>query len=325
MQQVRRKEVLSAEPVDTRLAMSLPAPRLQRPALRAVAPLSPITRDRSLTLGGAPLPVPVRRRGGMLVRLGNLWVLHRRLAMRIVALLVALAVALGAYVFRDELAVGLGVVGSVVTGQMADAGFAIERIEINGLALRREADVARALGIEEGSTSLGFDVEAARLRVEEIPSIAAATIRKAYPDRLVVSIEEKEAMARWRVDGATMLVDAAGRPIAPATSANTDLMLVIGEGASDDAMPMINLINRYPDLTFDLAAINRVADRRWDLIFYSGLRVLLPETGVVDALSRLNDYQLEHQLLNRDVELIDMRVPQYVAVRQTVREEEESE
>ena len=44
---------------------------------------------------------------------------------------------------------------------------------------------------------------------------------------------------------------------------------------------------------------------------------------MVDALSRLNDYQLEHQVLQRDLDLIDMRVAQYVAVRPTVREEED--
>lgn len=321
---MRRKEVIGAVPASSPLAP--PAPRIERPALRVVPSLSPLTRDRSPALiGGRGMLVPIRRRGGMLVSLGNWWVLHKKLALRVVALLIALCIAVGGYVLRDEVSEGLGVVGNVLTGHMADAGFGIEKIEINGLSLTREADVAHALGIEGGSTSLGFDIAEARLRVEEIPSIASATIRKVYPDRLLVSITEKAPMARWRIDGATMLIDASGSPIAPASIENGDLPLVIGEGAGDNAAAMINLVNRYPDLTFDLAAINRVADRRWDLIFYSGLRVQLPETGVVDALGRLNDYQLDHQVLQRDLDLIDMRVAQYVAVRPTVREEEDDQ
>lgn len=318
MQQVRRKESGLDAPVS-----SPPAPRIQRPALRVVSTLSPVARDRSLVPGGGRgMVVPVRRRGGILVTLGNWWVLHKKLALRVVALLVVAVLAVGGYVFRDDLGDGLGVVANVASGHLADAGFGIERIEITGLSLTREADIAHALGISEGSTSLDFDIAAARLRVEEIPSVAEATIRKVYPDELIVTIIEKEPMARWRIDGATMLIDASGAPIAPAGVANGDLPLVIGEGAGDNAMAMINLVNRYPDLTFDLAALNRVADRRWDLIFYSGLRVQLPETGVVDALSRLNQYQLDHQLLQRDLDLIDMRVAQYVAVRPTVREED---
>lgn len=318
MQQVRRKEFLMDAPVSTP-----PAPLIQRPALRVVTGLSPVTRDRALVpSGGHGVLVPMRRRGGMLVTLGNWWVLHKKLALRVVALLVAITLVIGGYVFRDELAVGMGVVGNVASGQLADAGLGIATIEISGLSLTREADVVRALAIEEDMTSLGFDIAAARLRIEEIPSVAEATIRKIYPDELIVSITEKEPMARWRIGGTTMLIDASGAPIAPAGVANGGLPMVIGEGAADNAAAMINLVNRYPDLTFDLAALNRVADRRWDLIFYSGLRVQLPATGVVDALSRLNKYQLEHQLLQRDLDLIDMRVAQYVAVRPTVREEE---
>src|SRR5690554_6364887 len=105
--------------------------------------------------------------------------------------MIVLCVAIGGYVMREEMSDGLGVIGNVLTGHMADAGFGIEKIEINGLSLTREADVARALGIEGGSTSLGFDIAEARLRVEEIPSIASATIRKVYPDSLLISITEK--------------------------------------------------------------------------------------------------------------------------------------
>lgn len=318
MQQVRRKDSFDVAPVASVLAP--PAPRIQRPALRVVSDLSPA--NRAVVPSKRARLVPVRRRGGTLVTLGNWWVLHRKFALRMIALAVLVMLAGGAYVMRDDLADGGGIVASLVTGQIADAGFGIEKIEISGLALTREADVARALGIAEGETSLGFDIAEARLRIEEIPSVASATIRKVYPDSLLVTISEKQPVARWRVDGATMLIDASGSPIAPARSENADLPLVIGEGAGDNAMAMINLINRYPDLTFDLAALNRVADRRWDLIFYSGLRVQLPETGVVDALSRLNSYQLDHQVLQRDLDLIDMRVAQYVAVRPTVREEE---
>lgn len=318
MQQVRRKEAFDVAPVASVLAP--PAPRIQRPALRVVSDLSPA--NRAVVPSKRARLVPVRRRGGTLVTLGNWWVLHRKFALRMIALAVLVMLAGGAYVMRDDLADGGSIVASLVTGQIADAGFGIEKIEISGLALTREADVARALGIAEGETSLGFDIAEARLRIEEIPSVASATIRKVYPDSLLVTISEKQPVARWRIDGATMLIDASGSPIAPARSENADLPLVIGEGAGDNAMAMINLINRYPDLTFDLAALNRVADRRWDLIFYSGLRVQLLETGVVDALSRLNTYQLDHQVLQRDLDLIDMRVAQYVAVRPTVREEE---
>lgn len=322
MQQVRREFAADAMLAEDRTALSRPpAPSTSRPKLKPVAPVAPIGRDRALAVSRGKLPVPVRRRGGILVTLGNLWVLHKKLALRALALMLAAALVMAAYVARDELTAGAVIVGNLVTGQVAEAGFGITRIEITGQALTRERDVARALEIDGATTSLSFDAEAARQRVEEIPSVETATIRKIYPDSLIVTITEKVPVARWRIDGATMLIDARGSPIAPAGFENSDLMLVIGEGAGDDAVAMITLMSRYPDLTADLAALSRIADRRWDLIYYSGLRVQLPETGVVAALNRLNQYNGQHQILARDIELIDMRVPQYVAVRPTVRDD----
>lgn len=310
MQQVRRDALASATP----------APKTSRPRLKSVEPIAPILRERSPAVRSG-LPAPVRRRGGIMVRLANLWVLHKGIALRVVVLVVLIGAGLAAYVLRDEIGTGASVAGHLVTGQVAEAGFGVAQIEITGQALTREADVMRALGIENFTNTLAYDAEAARVRIEEIPSVETATIRKVYPDSIIVTITEKVPAARWRIDGLTMLIDARGEPIAPARFENGDLTLVIGEGAGDDALAMVRLMKRYPDLTTDLAALSRIADRRWDLIYYSGLRVQLPEQGVVTALERLDRYNREDQLLARDVDLIDMRIPQYVAVRPTVRDD----
>ncbi|WP_127142916.1 cell division protein FtsQ/DivIB [Pelagibacterium montanilacus] len=324
MQQVRRDQFEPAVPVVDRRP-GAPSPQIARPRIKPIQPFVPAKgTGRALMPRGKSSPLPaILRRRSMLVSVGHLWVLHRRLATRIL-LALALAGLIGAaYVLREEVAAGFASAGEVAESVAASNGFAIAEIEISGQALTREADIVRALALEDVGTTLTYDVEAARLRIEEIPSVDAATIRRIYPDSIDVTITEKTPVARWRIDGRTMLVDARGTPIAPASFANGDLTLVIGEGAADDALPMINLMERFPDLTQELAALSRIADRRWDLIYYTGLRVQLPETGVVAALDRLDAYHRDHLLLDRDLDLIDMRVPQYVAVRPTVREDQE--
>jgi cell division protein FtsQ len=80
-------------------------------------------------------------------------------------------------------------------------------------------------------------------------------------------------------------------------------------------MVMIHALDKYPALTEDLAALSRIGERRWDLIFYSGLRVQLPENGVAQALVQLDQDQRDSQLLDRDVTVIDMRVPGMVSLK----------
>ncbi|MCD7060132.1 cell division protein FtsQ/DivIB [Pelagibacterium xiamenense] len=324
MQQVRRAYVPDDAPgIETATRPHSPAPKVSRPSIKPVAPMVPLARERSPAVARRNLPVSLKRRRGVLVGLGHLWVLHRTLVLRAAALVIVAAGLLGAYVFRDEIGQGAMYGADIVSGRAAQAGLGVAQISMTGQALTREADIIAALDVDDFTTTFTFDAEAARQRIEKIASVESATIRKIYPDTLDVMVTEKTPVARWRIDGETYLIDATGAPIARARFENGDLPLVIGAGAGDDALAMVNLIERFPAVTGDLAALVRIADRRWDLVYFTGLRVQLPESGVVPALERLGTYQADYQLLDRDLDLIDMRVPEYVAVRPTQREEED--
>ena len=149
----------------------------------------------------------------------------------------------------------------------------------------------------------------------------SATVRKIYPNRIAIDLVEKEPVLRWRIGDWTYLVDKTGTAIARDPGSYADLPLVVGDGANDDALIMVNALERHTALRQNLAALSRIGDRRWDLIYYTGLRVQLPEHGVAQALDRLDMYQRDYALLDRDVTLIDLRVPGVVAVKPTVRED----
>jgi cell division protein FtsQ len=215
--------------------------------------------------------------------------------------------------------------GDLAQGEFADAGFGIGRIGITGQALADEQQIVIALGLGPTTSTLNFDVEAARARIEELPAVETATVRKVYPDHVAVEVTEKVPVARWRVDGVTFVVDANGEQIGEDRGAYAELPLVIGDGAADDALVMIRALDRHETLNYDLVALSRIADRRWDLLYETGLRVQLPEVGVGPALQQLQTLQDKFAVLDRDVTVIDLRVPGLVALKPTVREEKEDE
>jgi cell division protein FtsQ len=223
--------------------------------------------------------------------------------------------AVGLYEGRDQVSAGAMAVYSMAQGEFARAGFGISSIKITGQTLTSEAAILKALEIDRLTSTLNFDADAALARIETIPSVASANIRKVYPSGLAVSIVEKEPMARWRIGDKTWLVDENGSPIIADDGSFRTLPLVVGEGAADDATVMIRALGQYPALKEDLAALSRVGDRRWDLIFYSGLRVQLPESGVAQALAQLSQYQADYQLLDRDVNVIDLRVSGMISLK----------
>jgi len=272
------------------------------------------------------LPVPVRSRQRRLANnFGRTWVLHRKAMLRGVAVAALLAGSALVYQLREPIASGAAILAEVAQGRFADAGLAIGEISISGQRLTSEQAIFDALGVEPHTSTVSFDVEAARQRIAELPAVQSVTVRKTYPGDIIVTIAEKLPVARWRVDGITFVVDGAGEQIGEDRGAYGDLPLVVGDGANDDAMVMIRALDQYPALKEGLVALSRIADRRWDLIYYSGLRVQLPELGVAQALGRLQSYQADYALMDRDLSLIDLRVPGVVALKPVVRDGEAGE
>jgi cell division protein FtsQ len=262
------------------------------------------------------LPVIVRSTGQRaLVAITHTWVLHRKRVLQAMLGVVALVLVVVGWETRDTLAVGVQNLRALIEGEVAEAGFGISKINLTGQNITTEAEIVQALAIEPRITTLNYDAEAARARLLELPAVATASVRKIYPGEVEVTITEKEPVARWRVDGVTFLVDMNGEQIAQDDGSFTALPLIVGDGAADDAMPMIRAMARYDALKSGLAALSRIGDRRWDLIYYTGLRVQLPELGVAQALSKLETYQERYALLDRDVTLIDLRVPGMVAIK----------
>lgn len=262
------------------------------------------------------LPVPIRslsKRARTNFR--QAWILHRKLILRGIAAAIVLAAVVGLYEARELVAAGAARVSDMAQGEFAKAGFGIAKINITGQVLTSEAELVKALAVPPNGSTLNYDADAARDRILKIPSIKSVTIRKVYPGELQVLVEEKLPMARWRIGDATYLVDAEGSPVAPDDGSFRELPLVVGEGAADDAMVMVKALDRHPAVRENLAALSRVGDRRWDLIYYTGLRVQLPELGVAQALDQLEMYQQSQRLLDRDVLTIDMRVGGMVSLK----------
>ena len=270
------------------------------------------------------LPVPIRTpRQKLTNRLNRAVVLHGGLIRRGLMVAALLAGCVTLYQVREPIGALVNTLGGVAQGNFAQAGLAIGEIKISGQTLTSEQEIFDALGIQPHTSTLGFDVEAARQRIAELSAVDTVTVRKTYPGDVTVLVTEKEPVARWAVDGVTFLIDGKGDQIGEAGGAYSELPLVIGDGAADDALVMIRALKGFPMLQEGLVALSRIADRRWDLIYDTGLRVQLPEQGVAQAMTRLVSYQDDYQLLDRDVNTIDLRIDSVVAVRPNKPEDTE--
>lgn len=196
------------------------------------------------------------------------------------------------------------------------AGFRIETVSLAGAKQVTREEVFAVAGVSPTTSLLFFDVEAARARLKSVPWIADATVRKLYPDRLEITVEERNAFALWQLQGKVSVIAADGTTVmAEASPSFARLPFVVGRGAETRAQAFLGVLDRFPSLRDQVRASILVAERRWNLRLKNGIDVRLPETQVDKALQRLADLDRDKSLLTRDIQWVDLRLPDRVTVR----------
>jgi cell division protein FtsQ len=195
------------------------------------------------------------------------------------------------------------------------AGFRIAAVSLSGEKHVSRAEIFSAAGVTDRASLLFLDVDAARARLKAIPWIAEAAVRKLYPDRLQITVTERDAFALWQHGGDVSVIAADGTVVGPLADWRfAHLPLVVGPGAAARAREFLALLDAHPDIRQQVRASVLVAERRWNLKLKNGLDVRLPEADVPRALDTLAELDRDKQLISRDITAIDLRLPDRVSV-----------
>ncbi len=194
-------------------------------------------------------------------------------------------------------------------------GFRIAAISLTGEKEVSREEVLTIAGVTGRASLLFLDADAARARLMANPWIADAAVLKLYPNRLQITVTERQAFALWQKDGQVSVIAADGTVLEPFVEGRyRALPLVVGLGAAGQAKDFLAVLDRYPDIRSQLRASILVAQRRWNLHLANGVDVRLPETDIETALDRLMRLDRDKKLLSRDITAVDLRLPDRVTV-----------
>jgi cell division protein FtsQ len=195
-------------------------------------------------------------------------------------------------------------------------GFGIAAVSLTGPKEVSREEVLATAGVTARASLLFLDADAARARLMANPWIADAAILKLYPDRLQITVTERQAFALWQENGRLSVIAADGTVLEPfVENRYRSLPLVVGRGAERQAKDFLAIVDRYPDIHALVRASILVAQRRWNLRLTNGIDVRLPEGNVAPALDRLVALDREKKLLSRDIVAVDLRLPDRVSVQ----------
>ena len=195
-------------------------------------------------------------------------------------------------------------------------GMRIAEVSLSGQRQVSREEIFAAAGVTENSSLLFLDVADARARLEAIPWIAEATVLKLYPDRLQITVTEREAFALWQLSGKISVIAADGTALSAKLEPRlVTLPFVVGPGAAAKARDFLAILDKHPLIRDQVRASILVGERRWNLRLKNGIDVRLPDTDVERALETLARLNAQKNLLNRDITAVDLRLPDRLTVR----------
>ncbi|MDX1737804.1 MAG: FtsQ-type POTRA domain-containing protein, partial [Alphaproteobacteria bacterium] len=196
--------------------------------------------------------------------------------------------------------------------------FVLKEVLVQGRQETNAEDILNAIGMRRGDPMLDFNADEVRKKIEALGWVETASVERKLPDHIIVRLRERVPAAIWQNDKEYILVDRNGVEI---TKEKIDkyahLKVLTGKDAPKHALSLLNIIEQVPDLKEHVIGAAWVSDRRWTLHLKDKISVRLPADNPQLAWRKLALMIQDHDLLNRDIELIDLRQPDRTIIRMT--------
>lgn len=198
----------------------------------------------------------------------------------------------------------------------ARLGLVVTDVKVEGRETTDRDTILAALGAAPGTPILAVSPTRAREQLEKLPWVHSAVVERRLPDTVYVRLVERKPLALWQHGGKLELIDREGAVI-PVTRLDrfAKLPMVVGEHAASHAAELLDILTTEPDLAARVSAAIRVGDRRWNLRIDNAIDVLLPADSPANAWAQLANLERSSAILKRDVQVVDVRLPDRLVVR----------
>lgn len=162
-------------------------------------------------------------------------------------------------------------------------------------------------------TFFTLDLDHTRKSFEKLPWVRSVSVRRRWPDRLEISLEEHVALARW---GSQALVNSNGELFDAAS--NDELPVLNGPAGMETelAKGLVDIRNILAPIRKKPVELSLSARRAWIIRLDDGAHLELGREQVKQRLSKFVDaYPATLGSLNRSVAYVDLRYPNGFAVR----------
>jgi len=192
----------------------------------------------------------------------------------------------------------------------------IEKVQIEGtLTFVTEQQIKNAIGAEVSTSLISVNLDRIKQKLEDLPWIRAAEIRRQWPDALSITVEEEIAIARW---GSKQLLNQQGQVFQPENIEEMQQLPLLS-GPDHSEAKVMRQYQEFNQLLYPLGV--RIRDLTlnnsgsYELTLTNGVWVKLGRQDVLERLRRLVVFlQSEYGKEMQQIVAIDLRYRNGLAV-----------
>ncbi|MFC3526635.1 cell division protein FtsQ/DivIB [Paracoccus mangrovi] len=202
-----------------------------------------------------------------------------------------------------------GGIDSIVDKVQHREAFMVKMMTIEGASPVVDKGLRAMLPVALPASSFDIDLDNLRERVLKLDAVEAVELRIKPGGILSATVTERVPVVLWRHARGIELLDKTGHRVASATSREVrkDLPIIAGEGADRATPEALALIDAAGPVLPRLRGLERMGERRWDLVLDRGQRIKLPPEGALQALESVIAQDRAQAMLDRDISVVDLR------------------
>lgn len=188
--------------------------------------------------------------------------------------------------------------------------FALKSVQVKSDFKRiTSSEVKAVVAPYAGAGFFQLDVDGIQRQLQNLPWVQQASVRRAWPDSLVVTVYEQQPVAQWGDDG---LLNASGELFHPPLVVHGDLPRLNGVANSERLLlqRMRDVNEMVQPLGLRVSSMSLDQRRAWDIELDNGLQLKLGREQEIRRIQRfVQFYPRLLALRAADAKVVDLRYP----------------
>jgi len=197
--------------------------------------------------------------------------------------------------------------------------FVVDEIYVEGCNMLTPSDVIVSSGVKNGDSIFVKSPWNIKKDIEKLQWVRAVVVDRQLPNKLYIGIKERKPIAIKQYNKKLQLIDETGQVFnAERISDFSSLPIFVGSDVEDHVLFVMSYIKKEKRIFSNIDSLQRVGDRRWDVVFKNKMTVKLPEVNEEEAWERFIAMHNENYVDLAAIKTIDLRVEKKVFIEKRV-------